>query len=347
MAEQSQTPSNATQTPRPPPAWSGAPLSRREHARRRTGVSVALERFALPALLVLLFAICAIVLPAFRSTGTLTSMINSQAIVLMLALTATIVLRTGDFDLSIAAVMVASAAVVAVLSTNGASAFVVLVAALGIGLAVGVLNGLLVVWIGVDSFITTLGAFTALTGLAYALTNSRIVAGVPDFYNELARARLLSLPMTTWYAWVLVVVLYFVYERTPLGRYMIFIGGNRDAARLAGIPVNRIRMASFVVSGLLGAVIGILLAGSLGAIDPSIGNQYLLAPFAAVFLGATTISVGRFNAFGTMIALYLLVVGITALQLLGADPWVSSVFNGLALILAVTLARLAGRGRAT
>ena len=303
------------------------------------------ERYALVGLLVLAFAICALFLPEFRSTGIVSAMINSQAIILLLALAATLALRTGDFDLAIPGVMVTSACVVAVMSTNGYSPAVVILVALAVGVAVGLINALLVVKIGVDSFITTLGMFTALSGIGYAITDSKIVTGVPDFYVELSRAKLMGLPMTTWYAWVFVAVLWFVYQRTPVGRYMLFIGGNRDAALLAGISVARIRTVTYVVSGLVGAIIGIILVGNLGAIDPGIGNQYLLAPFAATFLGATAITVGRFKPIGTMVAVYLLVVGITGLQLAGAASWVSPLFNGLALMIAVALAKLVGKRR--
>lgn len=324
------------------PATGAAPA---DDVRRSSAVKGFIERFALVGLLVVLYLVCLAFLPEFRSTSILQVMVNSQAIVLLLALTATVVLRTGDFDLSIPAVMVSSAAVVAVLSEKGYSPAVVIPVTLAMGLAVGLVNALLVVRIGVDSFITTLGMFTAFTGIGYAITDSKVVVGVPDFFVEMARSKLLGLPMTTWYAWVLVLVLWYVYQRTPLGRYLLFIGGNRDSARLAGINVQRIRVGAFAVSGVLGAAIGILLAGNLGAIDPGIGNQYLLSPFAAVFLGATTIAVGRFNSIGTMIALYLLVVGITGLQIMGAESWVNNVFNGVALMLAVTMAKLAGRHR--
>jgi ribose transport system permease protein len=113
-------------------------------------------------------------------------------------------------------------------------------------------------------------------------------------------------------------------------------------ARLAGLNVDRLRMAAFVTSSTIAALAGVVLIGDLGAFDPSIGPSYLLQPFAAAFLGAAALSIGRFNAFGTLIGLYLLIVGITGLQLLGAESWVSDVFNGVALILAVTVARLIG-----
>lgn len=307
------------------------------------GARSFLERYALVVLLLLIFAVSFALLPSFRSPGVLGAIVNSQAIILMLALTATIVLRTGDFDLSIAGVMVTSGAVVGVLTAAGVALPFAILAALLVGLVSGTINALLIVKIGVASFITTIGMFTALTGIGYAITNSTIVTAIPELITGAARFKLIGLPLTTWFGWVLVLALWYIYEKTPLGRYMLFIGGNREASSLAGINVDRIRFGSFVASGVIASVIGVLLVGNLGAVDPSIGSQYLLTPFAAVFLGATAISVGRFNSLGTLVALYLLAVGFTGLQLMGAPSWVNNVFNGVALMLAVTLAKIAGR----
>ncbi|MGW0020244.1 ABC transporter permease [Rhodococcus sp. NPDC003382] len=306
----------------------------------------AFERWALVGALGLLVLLCVATLPQFRTASLFTTMLNAQSLVLLLALTATIVLRLGDFDLSVSQTMVATAAIVAVMTKNGYPAYVAIITALALGALVGAINALIVVRVGVDSFVATLGSYTALAGFAYLITDSRIVAGVPDGFVNFSRSQLLGLPMITWYAWVLVVVLWYVYQRTPLGRYTVFIGGNRAAARLAGISVDRIRTSAYIVSGLLAAFIGICFAGYFGAVDPSVGAQYMLQPFAAAFLGATAITVGRFNAWGTVAALYLLTVGITALQLLGAQTWVTNVFYGLALIVSVTAAKLVGKRRA-
>jgi ribose transport system permease protein len=310
-----------------------------------SGPRAWLERYAVVLLTIALAAVLSLTMSTFRTSGNFEAMVNSQAIVLLLGLAACIVLRTGDFDFSISSMMVASAAVVSVLSTEtGVSPVIAILAALALGVVVGLVHAFLVVIVGVDSLITTLGSMSLLTGLAYAITNSHVIVVVPDSITNIARPDIFGLPALTWYGWALVLVVMYVFEYTPLGRYMLFIGGNRDAARLAGLRVRRIRMGAFVVSGLLSAATGVLLASQLGAIDPSIGGSYLLAPFSAAFLGATTIKLGRFNALGTLVALYLLTVGITGLQLAGAPQWVTLVFNGGALIIAVTLARLA-RGR--
>ncbi|WP_120337616.1 ABC transporter permease [Cryobacterium soli] len=303
------------------------------------------ERWALVGGLLVLVLICMAIFPQFRTASLFTTMVNAQSLVLLLGLTATVVLRLGDFDLSVAQTMVATGALVAQLTKMGVPSGLAVLVGLGLGVAVGLINALLVVRVGVDSFVATLGSFTALSGFAYLITNSRIISGIPDEFVNFSRSQLLGIPLISWYAWALVIVLWYVYQRTPLGRYTLFIGGNRNAARLSGVPVNRIRTGAYVVSGLLASFIGVCFIGYFGAVDPSVGSQYMLQPFAAAFLGATAIAVGRFNAFGTVAALYLLTVGITALQLLGAQTWVSNVFYGVALMVAVTAAKLAGSRR--
>lgn len=325
------------------PAGATGRLPRPRRPRERTTGQGAAQRYALLGIGVLLLLVCLAAVPEFRSVRLLTTMVNGQSIILLLALVATVVLRTGDFDLSIAQTMVGSAALVAVLSTRGVPPAAAIALALLLGLAVGALNAVLVVVVGVDSFVTTLGSFTAMAGFCYLVTGSRIVAGVPDFFVNFSRSTVAGIPLVTLYAWALVALLWFVYQRTPLGRYTLFIGGNRVAARLAGLRVSTIRVGAYLVSGLLAAFVGIVFAGYFGAVDPSVGGQYMLQPFAAVYLGATALAVGRFNAVGTLVALYLLTIGITGLQLLGAQTWVTNVFYGLALMIAVTAAKLAGR----
>jgi ribose transport system permease protein len=122
---------------------------------------------------------------------------------------------------------------------------------------------------------------------------------------------------------------------TPCGRYLLFIGGNPGAAQLAGLRVNALRQGAFLVSATLGAVTGLLFTGALGSVDPSAGAAYLLPPVTAAFLGASAIKLGRFNVAGTLVAIYLLAVGIMGLQLLGLQGWIIDVFDGACLIFAV------------
>lgn len=302
------------------------------------------EQYGLLVVLVLAFAVFSLLLPnTFPTLGNGRAMINSQAVILLLALAETVPLRSGEFDLSIAATMTAAGALVAQLSVAGVSLPVALLAVVAFGLVVGLVNGILIVRVGINGFIATLGTSTIMVGLAYAITSSKIVPNVPPDVLVLARTQIVGFPSIVWVGWVMVLVFWYLYERTPVGRYLLFVGGSRDSARLAGLRVDRLRIGALVASSLLAALTGVLFVGSVGQLDPSVAGQFLLQPFAAVFLGATAITVGRFNALGTLVALYLLTIFVTGLQLFGADPWVSNVFNGVALVLAVSLARLAAR----
>jgi ribose transport system permease protein len=315
--------------------------------RRRT-IQDVIARFGVFGVLIILVVAFCIALPdSFATTGNLKIIVNSSAIVMILALAATIPLRAGNFDLSIAGTLVTSAGLTALLTSHGSGWVVALLVGIGVGVVVGLVNGSLIVGLGLDGFITTLGSYTALTGIALGIANGQLLTGVDHSVIKIATTNLLGIQTMTWIGWGIALVMWYVFDRTPVGRYLLFVGGSPDAARLAGLPVMRIRILTFVWAGALSGIAGFLLAGSLGSVDVTTAGQYLLQPYAAAFLGATTIAVGRFNALGTVVGLYLLIVGITGLQLLGAAEWITSFFDGLALIVAITFARLAARCRAT
>jgi ribose transport system permease protein len=296
-------------------------------------------------MLIYLIVLFSVLMPStFFTEGNVAAMLSSQAVLLILALAVTVALRSGAFDLSVSAVMVFSAAVIGVLTTQhhigvGVAIVIALVVALGIGL----INSSFIVGLGLDAFIVTLGMMTALTGLGYAITGTQVIINLPSSLVTMSSYHLFGLlPVAVFYGWALALVLWYVFERTPLGRNLLFVGGNSAASRLIGLPVRRIQIIAFVLAAVISGIAGVVLAGTLGAVDPSVGSQYLLQPYAAAFLGATTIQPGRFNILGTVIGLYLLIVGITGLELAGAATWVADVFNGAALVVAILFARLMG-----
>ena len=130
---------------------------------------------------------------------------------------------------------------------------------------------------------------------------------------------------------------------TALGRHMAFVGANREVARLAGVRVARVRMGAYVTSGFLCGLGGMLLAATVGGFDPNSSPTYLLPALSATFLGTAAIKAGRFNPIGTMVAIYFLVTGIVGLELLGYTGWVSDVFYGGALIIAVVISTITRR----
>jgi ribose transport system permease protein len=317
------------------------------HRLGMRGATAIAERFGLIVVLVIVVGAFSAILPStYATTVNLKIVLSSQATILMLALAVTLPLRAGEFDLSIGAVAVASATVVASLTTvHHVALAIAIVVALGVGLIVGLVNGIVVVGVPVNAFIATLGSSTLVGGLTLAISsNGQEIAGLPASLGNIANTTLLTLPLNVWYGWALALILWYVYQFTPFGRRQLFVGGNPTAARLSGIQVRRMKATTFVLSGLIAAAAGVLLAGSLGAVDPTTGPQYLLQPYAAAFLGTTVLQFGRFNALGTVVGLYLLAAGVSGLELLGVQNWVNDVFNGATLILAVVAATLMRRG---
>ncbi|MGZ4706320.1 MAG: ABC transporter permease, partial [Acidimicrobiales bacterium] len=143
------------------------------------------------------------------------------------------------------------------------------------------------------------------------------------------------------------IVLYYVLEHTPFGRYLQSVGSNREAARLVGLPVERLVLLSFVCSGALAGVAGVLLASHNGSASPQLGTVVTtLGALAAAYLGATSIKPGRFNVLGTLIAVFFLAFTVTGLSLAGVANWINDVFNGAALFVAVLISTIIGRKRA-
>ncbi|GCD91141.1 sugar ABC transporter permease [Nocardioides sp. LS1] len=312
---------------------------------RYAGPLGAFVPWAMVVLLALMFITFCFLLPdTFASVANVRVMVEGQATVLLLAMALLIPLRAGDFDLSVSAVMVLTGAAVGILTLNNESAWMVYLLPLLIGPVVGVVNGLLVVKVGIDSFIATLGTLTILGGLSIFLSGGTLVTTIPPELSDFASHRFLGLTTFVWIGWIVAGIIWYVFELTPVGRFLLFVGGNRASAELAGLRVTSLRVGSFIVSGALASLAGMLFAGSLGAVDTSSNSAYLLPPITAAFLGTSAIKVGRFNVAGTLVALYLLTVGITGLVLLGFDSWVSDVFNGACLILAVAFTIVVRRG---
>jgi len=305
----------------------------------------ALGPWAVPFLFVALFVTFCLAAPdTFATTVNFRVMIAGQATIVLLALALVIPLRAGDFDLSVAAVMILVGCMVGSLSEDGHSTAVACGLALLIGPIVGFINGLLVVRVGIDSFIATLGTFTVLVGLSRFVSGGTFVTTVPQDLIELCRRSVFNLSLSVWVGWFLALAVWYVFECTPVGRYLLFIGSSISAAKLAGLRVNAYRQGVYIISGTISAVAGILLAGTIGSVDPTASGAYLLPPITAAFLGASAIKLGRFNVAGTLVAIYLVAVGVTGLQMLGFESWISDVFNGAFLIFAVGLTLFLRKG---
>lgn len=308
-----------------------------------------LEALALPGVWIAIIILFGSLLPnTFFTIGNLSSILASQAVLVVVTLALVIPLTAGDYDLSVASVAGLSGMIIAILNVSWGIpvGFAVLIALIA-GLLVGLLNGVFVILLEIDSLIVTLGMGTFITGVVLWISGSNTVSGVsPKLVDPVVVWRFLGVPLEFYYAMIIALGVWYVFRYMPLGRRLLVVGRGREVARLSGIRVGAVRWGALVASSLLASVGGILLVGTSGAAGPTAGVDLLLPAFAGAFLGATTISPGRFNAWGSVVAVYFLVTGITGLQLLGAQSFVQSLFYGAALIAAVSFSQVVRRRRA-
>mgnify|MGYP003471865460 CR=1 FL=1 len=243
---------------------------------------------------------------------------------------------------------IGSAMIVAILNVDhGWNVVAAALVALAAGAVIGLINGGLIVLLGIDSFIVTLGTSSIIAGVVLWISSSRTVGGISaGLVENVLINKFLGIPLAFWYALLLAAAIWYVLEFTPLGRRLLFTGRGRSVARLSGLRVGALRWGAMVSSGVIAAGAGVMYAGTTGSADPTSGLNYLLPAFAAAFLGATTIQPGRFSPFGTLVAVYFLATGITGLQQLGVDTFIQQLFYGSALVLAVALSQIVRRRKA-
>lgn len=318
------------------------------HPIRSSLPQLQLGRFSGVFIFVGIFCIFALWVPdSFLTASTWKTIAQGQAITAFLAIAILFPLAAGAFDLSAAQNMGFSALVCGALMSREPHLDLVPAVAvtLLIGASIGALNGFLVGIVRLDSFIATLGTTSLLVGAAAIVGNGEYLGPLPAPLTSLASGSLFGIPVLAVYVMVIALFCWYVLEHTPLGRRVYATGANRDAARLAGIRTTRFTFWSFVICGTGASLAGVLLASNLNTVNQSLGPQYLLPAFAAAFLGTTQLKPGRFNVWGTVLAICLLGTGVQGLQLAGADLWVTDVFNGVALIGAISIALLMQRLR--
>jgi ribose transport system permease protein len=323
---------------------SGAPERTQQGKRlgRTTGWLglLRLDRFSGLYVFALVIVVFALWVPGtFLRVGNVELIAGQQAITALLALAVIVPMAAEVFDLSIGAIMGLSTVAVAYLQSHGWNVLVTAIIGVLLGALIGVINGIFVARFDVNSFVATLGMSSVLAAATYWISGGfPIVNGISPTLVKISTAQILGVSLVFYIMLAVALALYIVMEYTPMGRYLFAVGGNSKAARLAGLPVGKITFYSLVASGTISGFAGMLLLAQLRTASYDVGPPYLLPAFSAAFLGATQIKAGRVNVLGTLIAVYLLATGVDGLQLAGAPSYVDTLFSGVALLVAVTLA---------
>jgi ribose transport system permease protein len=313
-------------------------------------LSRLLPVYGLVILTVFLILLFSILLPnTFPTLLNLRSIISDKAIIMLLSLGVMIPMSAGRIDLTVGyGIVLWHILAISLQTMYGFSWSMAVITVLLLGAVMGFLNGLLVEVAKIDSFIATLGTGTMLYALALWHTGGRqVVGGLDPTFYALSSKMVLGLPITGYYVIIIAVLMWVIYEYLPIGRYLYAIGASPKAAALNGIPVRKFVMASFIASGLMTALAGVLLAAKLRIGQASVGLEFLLPALVGAFLGSTTIKPGRVNVWGTMIGVVILAVGISGIQQFGGSFWVEPMFNGVTLIVAIGIAGYAQRRKGT
>ena len=302
-----------------------------------------LARYGTIVGLALMIATFSVISPvAFPTLANGVNVLNQASLAMIIAGGLTLAVIVGELDLSIGfAASMEGVLVTGLIVHTGLPIPVAILAVIGVGALIGLMNGLIVTKARVNSVIATLGMGTIIVGLNFAYSSGvPIVAGVPEAFLDISLGRFYGIPHNIIIMVLVLGFLWFVVERTSVGQAIQAVGGNPAAARLSGINVDGIKILGFVVSGVCAAITGILLAARLGSGTTSAADSYLLTAFAAVFLGSATLRDGEFHVFGTFIGVLIIAIGFNGLAIFGAPPWTQFVFQGAILILAVGLSSL-------
>ncbi|MGW0904664.1 ABC transporter permease [Streptomyces sp. NPDC002853] len=333
------------------PAATGAPVTQGRPAESRSAKDIVLRRareLALVPALLLLMLLGALVNDSFLTERNLISILGASAALAMVVLAESLVLITGKFDLSLESVVGIAPAVGALLVLPAAQAgfgtempaAVALLAILAVGAVIGAFNGILVVKLKLNAFIVTLAMLIVLRGLLVGATEGKTLFGMPDAFYTLATSTFLTIPLSVWLAAISFGVAGFVLKYHRVGRALYAIGGNADAARAAGIRVERVMLGVFVVAGVLAAVGGLMQTGYVGAINANQGQNMIFTVFAAAVIGGISLDGGKGTMFGALTGVLLLGVVQNLLTLAQVPSfWIQAIYGGIILV-ALMIARI-------
>jgi ribose transport system permease protein len=291
-------------------------------------------------ILIALFILCLILTigtDSFLTPSNLINVLRQICINALLAIGMTFVLIIAGIDLTVGSVVGASGVAVVMLMERGAPMMPAILVALMVGLVIGLINGVLVAYTGMPAFIVTLSLLGAIRGVAFLITDGRSVASTNDLFISLGNSYIFGIPMPVYMLAGVVIITSLLLYKTKFGRRMYAVGGNPTAATFAGIQTKSLMVKVYMISGLLSAFAGIIMASRMYSAQPTAGNGYESDAIAAAILGGTSFSGGIGTIGGTLIGALVIGVLSNGLNLMQISSYVQMIVKGLVIILAVSL----------
>ncbi|MCD6121290.1 MAG: ABC transporter permease [Spirochaetales bacterium] len=279
------------------------------------------------------------VFPHWKNIKNIIEQISTLAIV---SAGVTIVMVTGDFDLSVGA-LASVIGVVCAMLMKSIGVFPAIAVGLLLGLLGGMINGILVAYGGLSAFIATLATMTAYGGIALLITNGSTIFGFPESFKWLGQGYIGPIPVSVVLMVLFVVIVWIILEQTTYGRRLYAIGGNSEASYLSGVNIKISKLIAFCFSGIGAGVGGIILTSRLYSAHPQAGNPFMLNAAAAVFLGMTVFREGEAHILGTILGVIIMGVLGNGLNIIGVNTYIQSILTGTIIVLAVLISSLAKR----
>ncbi|MHA1563887.1 MAG: ABC transporter permease [Alphaproteobacteria bacterium] len=308
---------------------------------------LANQAFWVALAVILIAAVMSVISGPFTSANNLFNVFRNLSFIGIVALGMTAVIITAGIDLSVGSIMGLSGIITGLVLQAGYPALVGIGAGLATGIIIGLINGVLIAYLKLSPFVVTLGMLSIARSLALAFSNNRMIFDFgpqADLFIAIGGGTTFGLANPVIVLVLLALIFSFMLNFTAWGRHVYAIGGNEEAARLSGVPVDLIKTSVYVLSGLVAAIAAVLMVGWLGAVTNALGTTSELRVIAATVIGGANLLGGAGTAFGAVIGAVLIEVIRNSLLLAGVNPFWQGTFVGLFIIFAVLLERLRGRG---
>lgn len=296
-----------------------------------------LMKYIMYIVLVIMCVIFAVKNPVFLTGNNLITIIKQMSIQSVVAIGMTMIIITGNIDLSVGSIVAFASVCSAMMMKSGIPVVVAIILTVLIGGILGLISGYVTAKLKLHSFLVTLALMQTFRGLAQSFRGGYPVSGLPDGFSKIASGSIGPVPYLVIYMVVLYAVFIFVMKYTEFGRAIYAIGGNEEAARLSGINVNRIKTAVFVISSMLCGVAAILLTSKVRSGDPTCATGWEMDVIAAAIIGGTNMSGGEGTLGGTIIGLLFVGILSNGMTLLNVQPYPQTVIKGLVIFLAVII----------
>lgn len=287
--------------------------------------------------LVLLCIVITIVTPNFLSVSNITNVFTQVSVNAIIAIGMTFVILTGGIDLSVGSTLAISSAVGASIVKSTGNVFLAIIVAAVIGIAVGLINGLLVSKGKLQAFIVTLATMTIFRGATLVFTDGTPISKLPEAFVKIGNGKLGFMPIPVIITIIIAIIAVYALSQTRFGRYLYALGGNEDASRLSGINTDKIKTLVYVVSGFASAIAEVIITSRIGSASPNAGTGFELDAIAAVVIGGTSLAGGEGTITGTLIGALIIGVLNNGLNLMNVSPFYQSIVKGLVILIAVLL----------